>query len=80
MDKFYVHNLISKNFFTSFYIKILLSQFFCVGDQSFPHVLSFLLKITPTIYIPFERGDFQEYFTIRNLILNFFNFLISQPP
>ncbi len=73
--KFQVRNLVCKNFFSSLYIKILtfLSQFFCVGDHSFSHLLSFLLNITPAICIPFERGDSKGYFKIKNLILNFFS-------
>ncbi len=50
-----------------------LSQFFYVHDHSFSHLLPFLLRITPTINIPLERGDFKEYFKIKNLILIFFS-------
>ncbi len=75
INEFQIHNLVCKHCFTTFYIKIwtFLSQFFCIGDHSFSKLLPFLLKITPTIYIPFERGDLKEYFKIKNLgILIFF--------
>ncbi len=75
INEFQIHNLVGRNFFTSFYVKIMtfLSQFFHVGDHSFSQLLPFLWKITPTIYIPFDREeDFKEYLKIKNLILNFF--------
>ncbi len=43
-----------------------------MDDHSFSRLLPFLLKITPIIYIPFERGDFEEYFKIKKLNFEFF--------
>ncbi len=58
---------------------IFIAIFLC-RYNSFSHLLPFLLKITPTIYIPFERGDLKEYFKIKNLILNCFSFFDLPAP